>query len=299
MLTNPHSSIRPRRALLAAGLVAAIVVPSGAAAASGWQGPVGADEPAASSSDLDSIAATDEADLVFMRQEEKLAGDVYAALYDAWGLQIFANIERSELHHQAQVAAMLEQLAIEDPVATMAQGTFANADIQALYDELVARGSTSVEEALRVGALIEELDISDLRARSSEVAEIDALYSRLEAASQNHLRAFVRNLDRIGVEYEPEILDVAEYEEIVSVDAPRPGAANGGRQARLNAGNGDQQLGQSGECRSNAAGGQNHGGLERHRAQRHGGQSPADEAVGDRGQGQGKPEHRRAERHGS
>lgn len=292
MRTKPLGSIRPRRALLAAGLVAAIVVPSGAAAASGWQGPVGADEPAASSESLGSITATDEADLLFMRQEEKLAGDVYAALYDTWGLRIFANIERSELHHQAQVAAMLDQFAIEDPVATMTAGTFADPDIQALYDELVARGSTSVEEALRVGALIEEIDIDDLRSRSSDIAEIDALYTRLEAASQNHLRAFVRNLARIGVEYEPEILVAAEYEDIVSNDAVRPRAANGGRDERLNS---DQQRRQGDQCKGDTA-----DRLERHREQRHGEeQGPAREAGGQREQGQGKPEHRRAERRAS
>ncbi|MEZ5219138.1 MAG: DUF2202 domain-containing protein [Ilumatobacteraceae bacterium] len=48
-----------------------------------------------------------------------------------------------------------------------------------------------------------EVDIQDLRDRQSGIADIDAMYDRLEAGSENHLRAFVRNLDQRGVEYDP------------------------------------------------------------------------------------------------
>jgi len=37
--------------------------------------------------------------LLFMREEEKLAGDVYRYFYDLWGNNIFQNIARSEDTH--------------------------------------------------------------------------------------------------------------------------------------------------------------------------------------------------------
>jgi hypothetical protein len=174
------------------------------------------------------LSATDAEDLLYMRQEEKLAGDVYQVLYDRWGARVFANINRSELTHQSTVADLMAGFGIDDPVAELAPGEFLDPDLQALYDELVERGTASLEEALKVGAYIEELDIADLREKQSGVTAIDIVYDRLEQASHNHLRAFVRNLDRLGVDYEPVVLDDDLYQEII--DETGPGrAGRGGR----------------------------------------------------------------------
>ena len=55
------------------------------------------------------------ADLLYMREEEKLAHDVYVFLYDLWGLPVFNNIAASESTHTASVLALLARYGISRP----------------------------------------------------------------------------------------------------------------------------------------------------------------------------------------
>jgi hypothetical protein len=153
--------------------------------------------------------------LKWMREEEKLAHDVYVALGEAWGSRVFANIASSETTHMAAVKTLLDRYGIDDPAAGQPVGVFTNPDLQALYDDLVARGRTSLVAAFTVGALIEDLDISDLRDRATDTPDIALVYEDLEQASMNHLRAFVRNLDRQGATYTPTYISVDEFESIL------------------------------------------------------------------------------------
>ena len=75
-------------------------------------------------------------------------------------------------------------------------GKFTNSGFQVLYEELVAKGSDSIEEAWKVGALIEEMDIKDLTEYLSEVTNenIIMVFENLQKGSRNHLRAFNRQL---------------------------------------------------------------------------------------------------------
>ncbi len=154
--------------------------------------------------------------LLWMREEEKLAHDVYATLGDLWESRIFENIARAETTHADAVLTLLERYAIADPAAGNPVGVFADPSIQALYDDLVARGRTSLVEALTVGALIEDLDISDLQQRATDTPDIALVYDELERGSQNHLRAFVRNLDRQGASYAPTYISQQEFDSIIS-----------------------------------------------------------------------------------
>ena len=57
-----------------------------------------------------SALSTAEADsLAFMREEEQLAHDVYAASATLWGTPVFANISASEATHSAAVKALLDR----------------------------------------------------------------------------------------------------------------------------------------------------------------------------------------------
>ncbi|MDP2030099.1 MAG: DUF2202 domain-containing protein [Thiobacillus sp.] len=46
-------------------------------------------------------------DLLFMREEEKLARDVYLTLYETWGLAVFSNIASSEQSHMDALLKLL------------------------------------------------------------------------------------------------------------------------------------------------------------------------------------------------
>ena len=97
--------------------------------------------------------------ILLMREEEKLARDVYNYLEVLWSARAFTNISASEQTHMDAMLALLNKYEIDDPVGDDVPGQFVNQDLQKLYDELVARGSKSLVEAYRVGAAIEEIDI--------------------------------------------------------------------------------------------------------------------------------------------
>ncbi|NPA43416.1 MAG: DUF2202 domain-containing protein [Chlorobi bacterium] len=155
--------------------------------------------------------------LKYMREEEKLARDVYSYLFTEWGTFIFANIAQSEERHMAMVKVLLDQYGIEDP-ALDEPGRFSNSQIQALYDQLIAQGSQSEMDALIVGATIEDLDIYDLEHYMSQTDNQDILtvFSNLECGSRNHLRSFYREIINRGGDYSPQYISQEEFESIVN-----------------------------------------------------------------------------------
>jgi hypothetical protein len=141
------------------------------------------------------LSATEKESLLYMREEEKLARDVYNAFYDRYGLRVFSNIAASEQAHMDAVLTLLNRYGLADPAAA-APGVFNNDDLQALYDDLIDQGNASLTAALQAAVLIEETDIADLQdglALTSH-ADLRAVYNNLLRASQNHLRAFSRQL---------------------------------------------------------------------------------------------------------
>ena len=134
--------------------------------------------------------------LIHMREEEKLAQDVYLTLYDTWGKNIFQNIAASEATHTDAVANLLKQFGIEDPVTEETRGVFQNPELQALYNTLVEQGKKSLLDALIVGATVEDLDIQDIEAYRAIVKNSDILrvYENLQRGSRNHMRSFVKNI---------------------------------------------------------------------------------------------------------
>ena len=162
------------------------------------------------------LTSPEEEGLLFMAEEEKLAGDVYSSLNEIWSLRVFDNIGRAERTHQAAVETLLIRYSLAVPANPL--GEFSNETLQSLYNDLVGRGGLSVEEALRAGASIEELDILDLEERMAQTdkEDIQLVYSNLKRGSENHLRAFVNNLERRGIEYRPEYLSMQEYDGIIS-----------------------------------------------------------------------------------
>ena len=156
--------------------------------------------------------------LMLMREEEKMAHDVYSSFYDKFGLRVFANIANSESKHMEAVLWLINSYKLTDP-ASNELGVFENADIQNLYNQFMAEGVNEVE-ALKIGAFIEEYDIADLEKLISETGNmyIVRVYTNLLNGSKNHLRAFVKNLSSRNVVYQPSILSQTEYAEIIGAN---------------------------------------------------------------------------------
>ena len=165
-----------------------------------------------------SLSSEEIMDLQYMREEEKLARDVYLVLHDEWGPQIFSNIASSEQTHADAVANTIERVGIEDPVVDDTIGVFVDPRLAKLYQEMVDEGMSSVINALHVGATIEEVDMVDIQSAidRAEAPAIIALYESLLCGSRNHLRAFTAELESAGQPYVAQFLDPSEVEAIVS-----------------------------------------------------------------------------------
>lgn len=147
--------------------------------------------------------------LLFMREEEELARDLYLDIYAAKDnrLTVFENIsDNAETQHAAAMLALLNTYGIEDP-STGQHNTYTDPELQDLYNQLFndAIGSDDLA-ALRVGALVEETDIQDIVAGMSIISadhqDILATYDNLLCGSRNHLRSFVEQIKNItGQEY--------------------------------------------------------------------------------------------------
>jgi len=157
--------------------------------------------------------------ILYMREEEKLARDVYLHLYEVWSQRVFDNISNSEQTHTDTMLLLVERYQLTDPVGDNAPGIFVNAVLQQLHDDLVAQGDASLIDALKVGALIEEVDLVDIERYIADIDNNDDIvlvYENLMKGSRNHLRAFVRNLENQGIDYVPLYLDPVEYESIIN-----------------------------------------------------------------------------------
>lgn len=159
--------------------------------------------------------------LSFLREEEKLARDVYRALFAANGDRAFANIAAAEQRHMDDVKLLLDRYGLVDPAAATAPGEFKDSRLAALYTDLVAKGKASLVEALKVGATIEDLDLADVgkALATSDNRDIDAVMQNLAKGSRNHLRAFTSRLTALGASYTAQYLSADEIATIVA--APR------------------------------------------------------------------------------
>ncbi len=165
----------------------------------------------------ETLSQQEKDDLKFSREEEKLARDVYLFSYDKYGETIFNSIAQSEQQHMDQVLVLLNTYQISDPASTE-RGVFSNQTLQGLYDDLTTQSDISLVEALKVGAIIEDLDINDLDLLESNTTKTDILnmYDMLECGSRNHLRSYIGRLVLNGVTYEPQFISLEKFNEIIN-----------------------------------------------------------------------------------
>ena len=166
-----------------------------------------------------STLSQDEIDgLVLMREEEKLARDVYLHFADTYSLRVFSNIARSEARHMEAVKVLLDRYGIADPVTDDTRGIFTDSHLADLYAQLTAAGDASLLDALVVGATIEDLDIKDLMDLSENLDKEDILYvyGNLTRGSRNHLRAYYSQILANSGSYQPQFISQAVFDDIIN-----------------------------------------------------------------------------------
>ena len=153
-----------------------------------------------------------------MREEEKLARDVYTVFSGYWGGPVFSQIATAEQRHMNAVLGLLQRYGIPDPVANAGPGEFTDSNLISMYKTLVRKGAKSYADALYAGGLIEEVDIADLTfaVSSTNRPDIVRTYNNIHRGSRNHLRAFAGALAQLGIPYQPQKLSAAEVQAILS-----------------------------------------------------------------------------------
>jgi len=160
--------------------------------------------------------------LSYMGNEERLAYDVYNYLYTQFGTKQFTNIAtKSEYKHITAVQSLVQKYKLNDsvdftnvdlpslgyintPIESMQAGTYDISEIQKLYDDLTSRGTTSEIEALKVGCIIEVVDVNDLNvdiklAENENASDVVTVFNFLRDGSYNHYWSFDKGLKNKGV----------------------------------------------------------------------------------------------------
>ena len=194
------------------------------------------------------LSAKEVENLLFVREEEKLARDVYLALAEKWDAPIFSNIAQSEQQHMDSVGQLIEKYGLTDPIVDDTPGNFTDPTLQRLYDDLVGSdeanldylvtdlkidgGDMSELAAYKVGAFIEEFDILDIQHSIEQTThgDIENVYGNLLRGSRNHLRSFVSQIDATGDIYEPVVMSSDLYQDIISGDQETANGRGSGRQ---------------------------------------------------------------------
>jgi len=163
--------------------------------------------------------SADEAEaLLYMREEEYLAYDVYLTLSQVYTKPIFRNISRSELRHTNAIKNLITKYNLVDPAINHVTGVFTNPALQTLYNSLIALGTTSLLDGLVVGAAIEDLDIIDIKNHLVQIdnQDITIVFNNLMRGSRNHLRSFYANILFMNGSYTPQFLTQEEFNAIVT-----------------------------------------------------------------------------------
>lgn len=189
---------------------------------------------------LDSFAkAAGAPDLIRLHEEEILAHDLYVELSKEHPeLMPLRNIPASEARHRELMAAILKDEKIAAPKVPEGR-KFASEGLDELYRKWLEEGRKSPADACRVGVRLEEHDIADLRKAQRDFPAHKEVLAQLEAASNSHLRAFHRNLTRLGGGYQPEALTAEEMKVILEGEQGACGCDGkcGGKQGQGGGGN--------------------------------------------------------------
>jgi len=188
------------------------------------------------------LDANEQTHLMFIREEEKLARDVYLTLGTMYpDSAIFGNIDDSEQAHMDAVKAIIEKYGLQDPSTNDNIGAYTSEDYGWYFTEkfnlLVERASISELEALYVGAFIEELDMMDINQCPQVIVETDngindvsecgkiytdnsdvaKLYVSLLDGSDSHLEGYVKNIEKYIGEgnYQAQVLPQEQVDDIL------------------------------------------------------------------------------------
>ncbi|OFW58356.1 MAG: hypothetical protein A2133_01910 [Actinobacteria bacterium RBG_16_64_13] len=139
-----------------------------------------------------------ERQLILLREQVKLARDVYAAMSTRWNTPMFQHAAAVEGPHMASVKLLLDWYRVDDPVRANPPGVFSDRRLQTAYSHLIAQGTPSLEDAYKTGAAIETELITLLLDLTGDSCprDINLIAQALLTSAQSNLASFTRLVDR-------------------------------------------------------------------------------------------------------
>jgi hypothetical protein len=154
--------------------------------------------------------------LYAVREDEKVARDLYAAFFEKYKLKAFENLSKAEINHIRAVELLMDYYEIEYPEAGD-YGKFTDPARQQLYDSLLLKGETALE-AFKVMAQLEEDNIVSYLKVLEDIDNdnIGIVIENLERASENHFKATIRQITALGGEYTARYMTQEQYSAIIA-----------------------------------------------------------------------------------
>ena len=157
-----------------------------------------------------------EIDLLTLAKAEKLAYDLYNELKVLYpNNPVFDHTASSELRHWTRISDLIATYDnLDDPTrddggTAYDPGVFDDAadDFTTFYNTLIAGAGTDVLTALKVGYVVEALeilkvDVAVQSATAADISEALAVYNCLVNAEPHHLKSYNWNLLKLGLTYD-------------------------------------------------------------------------------------------------
>jgi hypothetical protein len=150
-----------------------------------------------------SISSSVKSSLAYMYEEERLAKEVYLAIYQKQPIRQLSKIaSNSETRHIEAVKDLAQKYGVKTSLQQV--GRYQNSHIQSLFNQLYHKGIRSKKDALEVGCIVEVTDINDLdryisQAQRAGADDVLQTYDFLRKGSYNHYWAFDRGLKQLGI----------------------------------------------------------------------------------------------------
>jgi len=159
----------------------------------------------------------DEIEFIYaIREDEKVARDLYFSFFGTFGLKPFENIGKAEDNHIKATEKLFDYYEIDYP-ALSENGKFENAIRQKLFDSLLLKGTPELE-AFKVMAMLEESNIVEYGEVLKTIANpnIKIVIENLARASANHFKAAIRQITALGGTYRPALMTQEQYRAVIA-----------------------------------------------------------------------------------
>lgn len=153
-------------------------------------------------------------DLLSTREQVKLTEDVSTVMYEKWGLQVFDAVVSDSQKQGKSLQSLISSYGLEDPYIAE-QGNYTNENLEVLYKGLIEQGLRSQEDALLVGALLKELNVSHSwqSEHTTDDARLMRQYKRLYQDAYDHLNEFVYTYQKLsGKSYTNQYLGDSQFQ---------------------------------------------------------------------------------------